>query len=100
MNDGGREYVEFQTVSSLYSEPDNKGKQKLIKSSIVTKISMYVDDIQAHEEAVGRKGNILKNNCKIYHRNLGTLIVKASYNEISDLKTNSNKPQPAGFKKQ
>lgn len=93
-----KEYIEVTSVSSIYSEPNKEGKQKLIKSGILTKLSMYLDDIQAHEEAFNTKGNLQKNMCKIYHRHIGPIVIKESYNNISKLKQSKIIHNTAGFK--
>ena len=94
-------YIELNVVSNLYSEPDKAGKQKLIKKNIHTKISVYVDDIQAHEEVFDNSGKLLTKSCRIHHKNLGPLIIKHTYKQILEIKNTSNihNTQPTiGFK--
>lgn len=84
--DNNGEYIEFKSSSSLYTDPDKNGHQKLIKANIETRISIYTSDIQGHEEVFSNTGVISKSLCKIYHRNLGPLIIRASYDQITSLK--------------
>lgn len=90
-------YIELETINSLYSEPDKDGKQKLIKSGIKARFSLYLDDIQAHEEFLDDKGKVYKNSCRIYHRNIGPMIINKSYEYISKLKQQDNSKH-IGFK--
>lgn len=89
---GDDDYIELTMSSSLYSEPDKQGKQKLIKKNIITKISIYIDDIQGHEEIFNSKGEVMNTTCRIYHKNLGPLIIKRSYKQISEIKHRSHEP--------
>ena len=93
------EYVELRISTNLYSEPDNKGKQKLIRKNIPTKISIYLEDIQAHEEVFDNSGKILPKVCRIHHKTLGALVVKHPYTQITQLKnkTISTKTISIGF---
>lgn len=79
-------YIELVALSNLYSEPDKNDTQRLLKTNIQTRLSLYIDDIQAHEEYFDSKGKISKSMCKIYHRNIGPLVVNKSYDYISKLK--------------
>lgn len=87
------DYVELTVSSNLYSEPDKNNKQKLIKKDILTKLSVYIYDIEAHEEVFDQKGKLLKNSCRIHHKNIGTLVVNATYNDILSLKNKQHNPQ-------
>lgn len=96
------EYVEFTMSSNLYSEADAHGKTKLIKKNILTRISVYIDDIQAHEHVFDSKGKVLTSYCRIYHINIGPLVLKHSYKYISDIKKKQHTDDPTavvGFTK-
>lgn len=79
-------YIEFKVISNLYSEEDNEGKQKLIKSNVATKISIHLEDIHAHEEVFNKRGKVLKRFCRIYHTSIGAIVIAKPYNYISALK--------------
>ena len=57
--------MEFFKSTDLYGPPDDKGNSKLIKRDVITKIDIPVEDIYRVEEAIGHKGNIMKNKCVI-----------------------------------
>lgn len=86
-------YIELNTHSSLYSEPDKNGKTTLIKSNIPIKISIYLNDITGHEEVFNNKGKVLKGFCRIHHKDIGSTIVKISYEKLKELKYIEDKPQ-------
>lgn len=86
VNDDDPEYIELNVSSNLYTEPDKNNKQKLIKTNIITKLSVYLSDIKAHEEIFNSKGKLLTRVCKIHHSLLGPLIVMKSYKQVSDIK--------------
>ena len=92
-----RDYIELTVSSSLYSKPDKDGKEKLIKSNLVSKISMYIDDIRAHEEVLDDRGTIVKNICRIHHQNIGAMIVRHTYEFISKIKKGNNSTPKIGF---
>lgn len=97
------EYTEFTIWSSVHSDPDKKGKQKLIKRNIITKISVYLDDIQGHEQVFDKMGKLLTGYCRLYHINMGPIVVKHSYKYVSTLKDkqhNEDTPKQIGFSKQ
>jgi hypothetical protein len=97
-NNESKDYIEVLSISSIYSEPNPQGKQRLIKAGILTKLSVYVDDIQAHEETFDDRGKVRKNMCKIYHRQIGPIVIKESYDNISKLKQSKIIHTTAGFK--
>lgn len=98
LSNDSKDYIEVISVSSIYTEPNAQGKQKLIKSGILTKLSVYLDDIQAHEETFNNSGKLQKNMCKIYHRQIGPIVIKETYDNISKLKQSRIIHTKAGFK--
>ena len=94
-----KDYIELTISSSLYSKPDKKGNEKLLKSNLISKISMYVDDITAHEEVIDDNGNLVKNICSIHHQTIGPLIVRHTYSTISRIKKKENSSPKIGFNK-
>ncbi len=95
LSNDNKEYIEVISTSSLYDEVN--GKQKLIKANILTKLSLYTEDIQAHEEVFDNKGKHKKSLCKIYHRSIGPIIIKETYDNISKLKQSLIVRNKAGF---
>lgn len=76
--------IEVKIKSSLYTDPDEKGKQKLIKRNIITKRIINVDDKTAVEEVIDNKGKILKNCCRIFTRE-EPIVVNHNYEYIKNL---------------
>ena len=93
-------YIELTCLSTLFSTPDKNGDQKILKKDIPSRISIYIEDIQGHEEVLNDSGKIRKNVCRIHHRGIGQLIIKESYQSISLIKQQTDNPQhkQAGFK--
>lgn len=93
-------YVELEISTNLYTEPDKDGKTTLIKKNIPVRLSVYISDIASHEEVCDNKGKILKGFCRIHHKDVGSIIVKKSYDKILELKTKDDKPtsNTIGFK--
>lgn len=87
------DYIEVNVSSNLYTEPDKNNKQKLIKKNIITRLSIYIYDIGGHEEIIDQKGRILKDTCRLYHKNIGQMVVKKSYDEITQIKNSQHNPQ-------
>ena len=81
-------YIELVTLSNLLSDPDKTGNQKIIKKNIKSRLSIYIEDIQGHEEVIDHKGRITKNICRLHHRNMGQIVVKESYDTITKIKKN------------
>ncbi len=93
-------YIELKVNTNLYTEPDAQGKSKLIKKNIPIRVSVYINDIMGHEEICDNKGKVLKNFCKIHHREIGSVTVNKSYDKLLELKQRDHKPEsaPIGFK--
>ena len=74
----------FEVTSDLYSQPDAKGKQKLIKKGIITRLLVNTHDIKYVEEAFDTKGRIIPGVCDvIIDQNYKRL--NHSFDEICDL---------------
>lgn len=97
LTNDNKEYIEVISTSSLYD--DINGKQKLIKANILTRLSLYTEDIQAHEEVFDNYGKHQKKLCKIYHKSIGAIIIKETYDNISKLKEALTTRNKAGFHK-
>ncbi len=60
-------------------------KNKLIKKDIHLRQMIDTEDIYSQQEIFNQRGNLVKNKCKIFVKDLGPLIVSHSYNEIKEL---------------
>lgn len=75
--------VSLLKISSLYSEPDSKGNQKLIKDGILSTIIFDTEEIKTIEEVTDTKGKIRKDSCIVYLRGRDSPILLA--HPIDDL---------------
>lgn len=80
------QYIELKLKTDLYSEPDKKGKQKILKRNIPTRIFVHREDIKSVGEVYNKKGKVLTKECKIHILDIGPLIVSHSYEYIKQLK--------------
>ena len=94
------DYIEVNILTTLKTEPDQKGKSKIIKKDIQTKMSLYIDDIEGHEEVFTEKGIVMKSFCRIYHKTIGQVVINKSYKALNELinKQINYKGNKIGFK--
>lgn len=85
------DYISFTKSIDLYTEPDSKGKEKLLKKGIRVKQSININDIISWDQIFNSKGTVLKNKCRIYVKDLGPVIVNTSTEEIQKLKDENHK---------
>lgn len=71
--------------SDCVSDPDHKGKTKMIKKNIITRISLHVTDIKRPVEIYNLKGEVLKKECRIILEDGNDLIVKHSFDEVTKM---------------
>ena len=84
--------VELKIITDLYSDPDEKGRSKILKKNIKTRISLDTDMFEAPTELFNSRGNVIKNRCKIHIRDIGPMILNHSYEEIAKIKNQQYKP--------
>lgn len=60
--------VSLIKISSLYSDPDKNGNQKLIKDGILSTIIFDTDEIKTIEQVTDKKGKVKKDACIVYLR--------------------------------
>lgn len=80
--------IELKFKAPLYSNPDRKGNQRLIKRSVVYTVGTDTDLIKTVCEVYKQNGEIDKKRCRIFHENLENLIVEYPYEEMWRLKNN------------
>ncbi len=82
--------MEFNRVTDLYSDPDSKGHQRLIKKNVLLKVQLELDDISRIEQVIGSKNIPHKTKCLIYWGTQNTpILVQCSYTELVKLKEES-----------
>jgi hypothetical protein len=81
--------IEIKHYSNIYSTPDKKGKQKLIKSNVLIKHYINTEDIVNITTIYSRQGNLYKTKCKITHDKLGEIIVDVPYEKMKQIKEDS-----------
>ncbi len=91
--------VDLILVSSLYSDPDEKGFSKCIKRNIKTKINIDVDYLEYPSQIYNDKGKVLKNKCKVQIRDVGSMTVNHSYEYIKKLKDKDTRSVIKGFRR-
>lgn len=75
--------IQLKTPIDLYDGPE--GKEKLIKRGIITLYAVDTQDIISHQEIPNTKGNIYKDRCKVFIRDIGPLLVKHSFEELEKI---------------
>lgn len=78
--------VTLNVINDLYSEPDKNGKDKLIKRNIKTRMNIDIDMFEMPIEIINSKGNVVKNKCRIYVRDVGPMTIAHTWDEIMELK--------------
>lgn len=75
---------EFNVVSDIYTIPNEKGKQRLIKKGVITRLLINTHDIRFVEEVFDNKGKLLPGVCDI---NIGdnSRRLQHSFDEIKQL---------------
>ncbi len=90
--------VMMKIKSDLYAEPDNKGRQKIIKKGIITRANIPLEQVGTIMEIFNTKGKLIKNECKIYLPEIGFMTVNHSFDYVKDLKDSiSNTGKKIGF---
>jgi len=79
---------------NLYSEPDKKGKVKIIKRNIETKVCLDSNDIISMYEIITDKGKIRKGYTRLFIKDNNYIIVNHSIKQINEM----IKSNPIGFK--
>jgi hypothetical protein len=75
---------EFKLIGNLYGgDVDNP---KIIKTNLITRWLVDLDDIRSICESYNSKGKIHKNRCIVYHKDEGYKVVLGSYDKIVKLK--------------
>lgn len=69
----------------IYSAPDDKGVQKLIKKNLIKLKSITIEEIKSVEEMVDNKGKVIKSQCIIEYNNDKVCVVKHPYTEVNRL---------------
>ena len=95
--------MEFLRVTDLYSEPDKNGKQKLLKSNLLLKVELDLDEITRIEEVIGANNKPHQKKCMIYWSTQNVpMLVQYNYKKLVELKQKSfvqnNHKQVIGFK--
>jgi len=81
---------------NYYQEhPDGKHR-RLIKRNVVTNITLDTNDIVTINDVLSNRGNILKNYCRIYLKEVGPIVVNHSREQVDILK--KTKLNQIGFK--
>lgn len=91
---------EFKVVNTFYSNPDQQGNVKALKTR-VCKISLDIDRIHYPEEIVSIDGKVKKGECSIKYMD-EPMQLKHSYEEVRDLLKNHPPSNPVfvkGFKR-
>lgn len=91
---------EFKVVNTFYSNPDENGNVKALKTR-VCKILLDTDRIHYPEEIVSIDGKIKKGECSIKYMD-EPMQLKHSFEEVSNLLKNSPSNKPVfitGFKR-
>jgi len=88
---------ELQILNDIYSLPDKKGKQKLIKRNVISRMLINTEDIRFVEEVINKKGNIIKGICSI-KVDSELIRVKHDFNDIKKLVGHTNTMSQIGFK--
>lgn len=58
---------------------------KPIKKNVKAKMSIDIDDIRIVDYCHDKLGNLVNNKCKIYHHDIGWVMITESYKSINDL---------------
>lgn len=91
--------IDLKMISNLYTEEDEKGESKLIKKNIRTKINVDIDNIEYPTQIFNAKGRVLKTQCKVQLKDIGSLTVNHPYEFIKRLKDIREHVQIKGFRK-
>lgn len=101
--DGLNMLLEFKTRVDLYEDPkEDGGKSKLIKKGIIVKHQWDLEKVMHPEQVINRKGQVIKNKCRVFVEDYGVVIVEHSYEAICKLKQQHHSPAngaPIGFLK-
>lgn len=78
--------VTLQTKDHIWSEPNKKGKRKLLKRNVITKITVDINDIITIGELVDESGKLLKDYSRIHIKEAGPMIVNHSVDYLKKIK--------------
>lgn len=81
--------LKLQVSIDVYSGPE--GKEKLFKKGVLTNYYVDSEAIISHQEVLNSKGNIHKNRCRLYIRDIGQIVVNHTCEEISQMLNNQRK---------
>ena len=81
---------------NFYTEPDKKGRVKIIKKDVVTTLDINSTDIVSVSQIVDDNGNLLRDFSRLFIKEMGPVIVNHSVNEIKRMK--EPKVNKIGFK--
>lgn len=76
--------TELKVISDIYSPPDKKGNQKLVKSGVITRLLVNTVDVRYVEEIVDSKGKVIKDSCSI-KVDQEQMRIKHTFDEIKKL---------------
>ena len=91
--------INLKIISNLYSDPDEKGNDRLIKKGIRTTINVDVDNIEYPTQIFNEKGKVLKNQCKIHLKDIGPITVNHSFEYLKKLKDVREHIKIKGFRR-
>lgn len=72
---------EFIVIRDIYKEV--KGKPKLVKRDVPSRMRIYIDEIFMVEELVSGTGREVKGRCGITTRDKGFIVIKEKFDSVS-----------------
>ena len=86
---------EFTVLNDL-ERTDREGKTYIYKKGVITHSSFYLADIAGIGEIYNQKGRVLKEECSIFHADLGRMVVKHKYKDLYNIINGSNRREKIG----
>lgn len=75
---------EFKIIGDLYKENDN-GENVVFKKDVLSRGTFRIKDVIGYTEIWGTSGKKLKNQCRIYVRDVGEFVVREKYDNVKKI---------------